>query len=332
LIALTALVLSIIALGCASFSVWQNNKLAAIAQPKSEEGVSNIGLLEVAEKRFVTLEAKIAANGIRQQQAIIAISKRIDQQAGAPLTTNLVDSNKTSSNNSTDKNDTEQAAVKSDQRFVALEMAVKDLTAAMTIKPADGTTISATGADINRKASSDFSVTRDQASLLIVSGLLADNMAGAPLNRWIDLMQVLADQGVSIPNLDQLRIAATPTPKRSLSLIRIAYDLVPRMTEALNRANDDAGFLEKTSAKLGQLVRLREIGDGADRSEIALREFEAALAIQDLDEAVRAAGQWSGPDIPSLKNWMGLAQSRRSLDRAVSALVTDRLASALAVQ
>ena len=211
-------------------------------------------------------------------------------------------------------------------------MAVKDLTAAMTIKLADVTATNTTGADINRKASSDFSVTPDQASLLIVSGLLADNMAGASINRWIDLMQVLTDQGVTIPDLDKLRIAATPTPERSLSLIRTAYDLVPQMTEALNRSNDDAGFLEKTSAKLGQLVRLREIGDGADGNEIALRAFEAALAIQDLDEAVRAAGQWSGPDIPSLKKWMGLAQRRRSLDRAVSTLVTDRLASALTVQ
>ena len=65
---------------------------------------------------------------------------------------------------------------------------------------------------------------------------------------------------------------------------------------------------------------------------MALRAFEGALAIQDLNGAVRAAGRWAGPDLPSLKKWIGLVQSRQSLDRAVSALVADRLASALSVQ
>ena len=65
---------------------------------------------------------------------------------------------------------------------------------------------------------------------------------------------------------------------------------------------------------------------------MALRAFESALAIQDLNGAIRAAGQWAGPDLPSLKNWLGLARSRQSLDRVVSALVAERLAGALSVQ
>ena len=223
-------------------------------------------------------------------------------------------------------------AARIDQRFVALEMAVKDLAAVMTKKRADTTVSNMEGVGANKKASSDFSLTSDQASLLIISGLLADNMMGAPLNRWINLLQVLADQGANIPDLDQLRIAATPTPERSLGLIQAAHDLVPQMTKALNQADNDSGFLEKTGAKLGQLVRLREIGSGADGNELALRAFESALAIQDLNGAVRAAGRWAGPDLPSLKNWIGLAQSRQSLDRVVSALVADRLAGALSVQ
>ena len=155
---------------------------------------------------------------------------------------------------------------------------------------------------------------------------------GAPLNRWINLLQVLADQGATIPDLDQLRIAATPTPERSLSLIQTAYDLVPQMIKSLNQTDNDTGFLEKAGAKLGQLIRLREIGRGADGNELALRAFESALAVQDLNEAVRAAGQWAGPVLPSLKAWIGLAQRRQSLDRVVSALVADRLDGALSVQ
>ncbi len=322
LIALASLVLSFIALGFASFTVWQNDQIAAVDESKSE----------VVEKRFAASEATIAANEISQKKAIATLSKRVDQLSNAALSNNLIDTDKTSNNDAVNTNDTKRVAARIDQRFVALEMAVKDLAAVMTKKRADTTVSNTAGVDANNKASSDFSLTSDQASLLIISGLLADNMMGAPLNRWINLLQVLADQGATIPDLDQLRIAATPTPERSLSLIQAAYDLVPQMTKALNQADDDSGFLEKTGAKLGQLVRLREIGIGADGNELALRAFESALAIQDLNGAVRAAGRWAGPDLPSLQNWIGLAQSRQSLDRVVSTLVADRLAGALSVQ
>jgi hypothetical protein len=255
------------------------------------------------------------------------VSKQVDA-----LSNNLIDTEKTSNNDAANKNDTKRVAARIDQRFVALEMEVKDLAAVITKKRADTTLSNMEGVGANKKASSDFSLTSDQASLLIISGLLADNMMGAPLNRWINLLQVLADQGANIPDLDQLRVAATPTPERSIGLIQAAHDLVPQMTKALNQADNDAGFLEKTGAKLGQLVRLRAIGSGADGNELALRAFESALAIQDLNGAVRAAGQWAGPDLPSLKNWLGLARSRQSLDRVVSTLVAERLAGALSVQ
>ena len=317
LIVLASLVLSVIALGVASFAVWQNDRIAAVDESKSE----------AVEKRFAASDATIEANKISQQKDIVALKKQVDA-----LSNNLIDTEKTSNNDAANKNDTKRVAARIDQRFVALEMAVKDLAAVITKKRADTTVSNMAGIGANKKASSDFSLTSDQASLLIISGLLADNMMGAPLNRWINLLQVLADQGANIPDLGQLRIAATPTPERSISLIQAAYDLVPQMTKALNQADNDSGFLEKTGAKLGQLVRLRAIGSGADRNELALRAFESALAFQDLNGAVRAAARWAGPDLPSLKNWLGLAQSRQSLDRVVSTLVAERLAGALAVQ
>ena len=322
LISLASFVSSVIALGFAGFAVWQNDQIAAVGESKSE----------AVEKRFAASEAKIAANEISQQKAIVALSKRVDQLPNAALSNNLVDTDKTSNNDVVNKNDTKRVAARIDQRFVALEMAVKDLANLMTIKRADTTVSNVTGVGDEKKVSSDLSVTPDQAILLIISGLLADNMAGAPLNRWINLLQALADQGATIPDLDQLRVAATPTPERSLSLIQAAYELVPQMTKALNQVDNNSGFLEKTGAKLGQLIRLREIGSGADGNELALRTFESALAIQDLDGAVRAAGQWAGPDLPSLNSWIGLAESRQYLDRVVSALVADRLAGALSVQ
>ena len=199
LIALASLVLSVIALGFATFAVWQNDQIAAVEESKSES----------VEKRFAASDATIEANKISQQKDIVALKKQVDA-----LSNNLIDTEKTSNNDAANKNDTKRVAARIDQRFVALEMEVKDLAAVITKKRADTTLSNMEGVGANKKASSDFSLTSDQASLLIISGLLADNMMGAPLNRWINLLQVLADQGAKIPDLDQLRVAATPTPER----------------------------------------------------------------------------------------------------------------------
>ena len=301
LTALASLVLSAISLGFAGFAVWQNSQQGAITTPL---------ISEATKQRFVALEAKIIANGKSHQQAMSVLNQRLDQQPSiAPLVNRQV------------------MAVKIDKRFAMLEVAVKNLAAATDLKQLDET-----GEIANNVASANVSSTLDQSSLLIVSGLLADNMAGAPLDRWISLLQGLVDQGVVISDLAQLRILATPTPEHPLYLIKTAHELVLQMTVALNRAADGAGFLEKTRAKIGQFVRLREIGVGADGNEAALDAFETAVVTRDLDGAVRAAGRWSGSDLPLLKKWLAAAQSRQSLDLAVSALVTDRLASAIAVK
>ena len=306
LTALAALILSGIALGFASFAVWQNSHSAMVAKPPT----SGVALSEAIDQRFNALKAKIVANGKSQQQAIAAFSQRLDQRTtGAPL------------------DNAEMVGAEIDQRFAALEILVEDLVAAIHIQPANDT-----DGVVNNEVGSDFSITPDQASLFVVSGLLADNMSGASLDRWTALLQGLANQGVSIPNLAQLLTVATPTPDRPLDLIRAAFDLVPQMTAALSRATDDAGFLEKIAAKLRELFHLRKIGDGAEGNEAALSAFETALASQDLDESVRAADQWLGPDVPSLKKWMAAAQRRQSLDQAVSLLVTDRLANIIALQ
>ena len=319
-IALTALVFSLVALAFAGFAVWESNQQAA-----------NTGLSEAAKNRLANLEAKLAADGKTQQKAIVALSQRIDQKSNAEPKMDLGNADKLDGNYAADNMDKLKMAVSIDQRFVKLEAAIEKLVNAKTVKPAVPIDNNASRGNKSRRPGLNLDATPDHANLLIASGLLADNMAGAPLDRWIELLQGQADRGVVIPDLAQLRILANPTPRRSLSLIQTAHDLIPEMISALHRANDDAGFMKKTGAKLSQLVRLREIGDEADGNEAVLQEFEAALAILDLDGAIRVARQWSGPDVPSLTSWLALAQSRRSLDRAVRELVADRLEAAFAV-
>ena len=65
MIALASLVLSVIALGFATFAVWQNDQIAAVGESKSE----------AVEKRFVASDATIAANEISQQKAIVALQE-----------------------------------------------------------------------------------------------------------------------------------------------------------------------------------------------------------------------------------------------------------------
>ena len=167
---------------------------------------------------------------------------------------------------------------------------------------------------------------------MVVSGLLADNLAGQPLDRWLALLEGLANRGANITGLAPLQNAANPMPDSQHQLLQKAYDLVPQMTTALNHAADNAGFLEKTGAKLGQLVQLREIGDGAGGNAAALADFETALALKDLGTAIKAVGQWSGFDLPSLNAWLAAAKARQALDKAVNELVTDYLAIAIDVQ
>ena len=124
LIALASLVLSVIALGFATFAVWQNDQMAAVEESESES----------VEKRFSASDAKIEAYKISQQKDIVALKQQVDA-----LSNNLIDTDKTSNNDAANKNDTKRVAARIDQRFVALEMAVKDLAAVITKKRADTT-------------------------------------------------------------------------------------------------------------------------------------------------------------------------------------------------
>jgi hypothetical protein len=56
------------------------------------------------------------------------------------------------------------------------------------------------------------------------------------------------------------------------------------------------------------------------------------LRLKDLGSAIKAVGQWSGSDLPSLNAWLAAAKARQALDKAVNGLVTDYLAIAIDVQ
>jgi hypothetical protein len=346
LITFAALALSVFAIGLASFAIWQQRQntadIAALMPASNSDTMesANITNLEPNNSgpssseesssdladRLTALESQLAADRQSQQSALAGLQ---DQMATpAPPAADNSQNNDFGSDAKADI-----AAIRNDmdQRFAALEAAL-----ATQALPAKAGEDASDNADSQPAAGTQPASTSPQMTaptgLLVVSGLLADNLAGQPLERWLSLLQGLADRGANITGLAPLQNAANPMPDSPHQLLQKAYDLVPQMTAALNHAADNAGFLEKTGAKLGQLVQLRAIGDGAGGNAAALGDFETALALKDLGSAINAAGQWSGSDLPSLDAWLAAAKARQTLDKAVNGLVTDYLATAIDVQ
>ena len=330
-IAFAALALSLFAVGLAGFAVWQQRQntadMAALlpvansGATDSVPGFSDLGLAKLDE-RLAAVESQLAADRQSQKSALSALQDQMASPASPPA------SNRQNNNLDGDAK-TDIAAIRNDmdQRFAALEAALASQ--ALPANPSEDNAIGANAspaADTQPASSEQMTA---QTGLLIVSGLLADNLAGQPLDRWLSLLQGLADRGANITGLQPLQSAANPMPASPQHLLQKAYDLVPQMTAALNHAADNAGFLEKTGAKLGQLVQLREIGGSASGNAAALGHFETALAIRDLGGAINAAGQWSGSQLPSLDDWLAAARARQTLDKAVNELVTSYLATAL---
>ena len=339
-----ALALSMFAIGLAGFAIWQQRQntvdIAALmpasnSDAKESANIANLGPIirgnseesnsDLAD-RLAALESQLAADRQSQQSALAALQDQMAAPSSPPA-----DNSQINDFGSDAKADIATIRNDMDQRFAALEAALANQVPPVKAGEVAGDNADSQPAAVKQPASTSPQMTAP-TGLLVVSGLLADNLAGKPLDRWLSLLQGLDDRGANITGLAPLQNAANPMPDSQHQLLQKAYNLVPQMTAALNHAADNAGFLEKTGAKLGQLVQLRAIGDGAAGNAAALGDFETALALKDLGSAIKAAGQWSGSDLPSLDAWLFAAKARQTLDQAVNGLVTDYLATAIEIQ
>ena len=336
LITFAALALSMFAIGLAGFAVWQQRQntvdIAALmpasnSDAKESANIANLGPSnsDLAD-RLAALESQLAADRQSQQSALAALQDQMAAPSSPPA-----DNSQINDFGSDAKADIATIRNDMDQRFAALEAALANQVPPVKAGEVAGDNADSQPAAVKQPASTSPQMTAP-TGLLVVSGLLADNLAGKPLDRWLSLLQGLDDRSANITGLAPLQNAANPMPDSQHQLLQKAYNLVPQMTAALNHAADNAGFLEKTGAKLGQLVQLRAIGDGAAGNAAALGDFETALALKDLGSAIKAADQWSGSDLPSLDAWLAAAKARQTLDRAVNGLVTDYLATAIEIQ
>ena len=336
-----ALALSMFAIGLAGFAILQQRQntvdIAALmpasnSDAKESANIANLGPSNSEEgnsdlaDRLAALESQLAADRQSQQSALAALQDQMAAPSSPPA-----DNSQINDFGSDAKADIATIRNDMDQRFAALEAALANQVPPVKAGEVAGDNADSQPAAVKQPASTSPQMTAP-TGLLVVSGLLADNLAGKPLDRWLSLLQGLDDRRANITGLAPLQNAANPMPDSQHQLLQKAYNLVPQMTAALNHAADNAGFLEKTGAKLGQLVQLRAIGDGAAGNAAALGDFETALALKDLGSAIKAAGQWSGSDLPSLDAWLFAAKARQTLDQAVNGLVTDYLATAIEIQ
>lgn len=326
-----ALGLSCIALIIAGYALWQTSVTATV----SSEPVSS----PVSSDRLVTTGPAVTA--------LVGRVDRLDAELAAALAAykaevtrlqDRIDAAETTAVPSAPQADLSAGL---ERRLAALESGVKRALARGDNPPADPP--AADPAVVDPKVADSAVADRSRSAvpaaapkpsssgvgLLLASGLLADNLAGQPLTQWIDLLQQHS-RAIGAPSrFVALVNAAAAKPESIPILMRRAQTLQPLLVAALNAAGDDAGWLERAGARLGQLVQLRAASPDQAGNAGAVQAFEAALIQQDFDGVLTALGGWQG-DLPdAVDTWRLAAEQRRALDAAVRATVAGLLAKAM---
>jgi len=326
-----ALGLSCIALIIAGYALRQTSVTATVSsEPVSSEPVSS----PVSSDRLVTTGPAVTA--------LVGRVDRLDAELAAALAAYKAEVTRLQDRIDAAETTAEPSAPQADlsagleRRLAALESGVKRALARGYNPPADPPAadpagVDPAGVDRGRSAvsASPPKPSSSGVGLLLASGLLADNLAGQPLTQWIDLLQQHS-RAIGAPSrFVALVNAAAAKPESIPILMRRAQTLQPLLVAALNAAGDDAGWLERAGARLGQLVQLRAASPDQAGNAGAVQAFEAALIQQDFDGVLTALGGWQG-DLPdAVDTWRLAAEQRRALDAAVRATVAGLLAKAM---
>ena len=164
------------------------------------------------------------------------------------------------------------------------------------------------------------------ASLVAVSGLLADNMAGRPVRQWYDILQTLEQKGALDFNMESLSAMLAQNPPSRVALLDDADQVIADMADVLHGKDMDETLMGQAASKIGKLVNLRPTDLAADSPAGQLAAFEAAVTARDFDAALRAAQDWRGDDVSALREWQAAAMARHQFDAAIMQLVAVVLA------
>jgi hypothetical protein len=165
-----------------------------------------------------------------------------------------------------------------------------------------------------------------QASLVAVSGLLADNMAGRPVKQWFDIFQALGKEGALNFDMEALSGVLAENPPSRADLLDDADQVIAAMADNLQSKDVDESLLGQASAKLGKLVNLRATNHAVDSPAGQLAAFEEAVTADNFDSALQIAQGWLGDEIDILTEWRVSAMTRHQLDATIMQLVAVVLA------
>ena len=165
-----------------------------------------------------------------------------------------------------------------------------------------------------------------QASLVAVSGLLADNMAGRPVKQWYDILQALGKEGALDFDMEALSGVLAENPPSRADLLDDADQVIAAIADNLQTKDADESLLGQAGAKLGKLVNLRATDLAADTPAGQLAAFEEAVTKDNFDAALQMAQKWQGRDVPALTTWQAAAMTRHQLDATIMQLVAAVLA------
>ena len=165
-----------------------------------------------------------------------------------------------------------------------------------------------------------------QASLVAVSGLLADNMAGRPVKQRYDILQALGKEGALDFDMEALSGVLAENPPSRADLLDDADQVIAAIADNLQTKDADESLLGQAGAKLGKLVNLRATDLAADTPAGQLAAFEEAVTKDNFDAALQMAQKWQGRDVPALTTWQAAAMTRHQLDATIMQLVAAVLA------
>lgn len=165
-----------------------------------------------------------------------------------------------------------------------------------------------------------------QASLVAVSGLLADNMAGRPVNQWHDVLHALWKKGIFDFDMETLSALLVQNPPSRGALLGDADHVITAMADHLNSKDVDETLLGQVGTKLGKLVNLRATDFRLDSPAGQLAAFEEAITANNFDAALQVTQKWQGHDVAALTEWRVAATTRHQLDATIMQLVAAVLA------
>ena len=165
-----------------------------------------------------------------------------------------------------------------------------------------------------------------QASLVAVSGLLADNMAGRPVKQWYDILQALGKEGALDFDMEALSGVLAENPPSRADLLYDADQVIAAIADNLQTKDADESLLGQAGTKLGKLVNLRATDLAADTPAGQLAALEEAVMKDNFDAALQMAQKWQGRDVPALTTWQAAAMTRHQLDATIMQLVAAVLA------